>query len=150
QGLGGNTPLRVSDIDAIDYTTTALTVGGVDRKDDRSPYTDSYSFTVSQRVPWHGLVEVAYVGNQSQQRLIESGWGSDQTLVPPGAMLASNNDGRDPGTLTADNFRPLKGFSALPLATHGSFANYNSLQIKYIRTRGNAIINANYTYGKAM
>src|SRR5262249_54952142 len=116
----------------------------------KSPYTDSYSFTVSQRVPWHGLLEVAYVGNQSKDQLVSSGWRSDINLVPPGAMLAKNNDGRDPNGLVADNFRPLKGFSALPLATHGSFANYNSLQVKYIRTRGNAIINANYTYGKAM
>ena len=32
----------------------------------RTPYTDSYSFTISQRVPWSGLLEVAYVGNQSR------------------------------------------------------------------------------------
>ncbi|MGH9719417.1 MAG: carboxypeptidase regulatory-like domain-containing protein [Bryobacteraceae bacterium] len=150
QGIGGNTPLRVSDIDSIDYATTALAVGGVSRTDDRSPYTDSYSFTISQRVPWHGLLEVAYVGNQSKDLLIQNGWRADINLVPPGAMLANNNDGRDPNSLTADNFRPLRGFSGLPLANHGSYANYNSLQVKYIRTRGNAIINANYTYGKAM
>jgi hypothetical protein len=150
QGIGGNTPLRVSDIDKIDYATTALTVGGVDRRDDKSPYTDSYSFTISQRVPWHGLLEVAYVGNQSKDQLIQSGWGSDINMVAPGAMLSKNNDGKDPNGLIADNFRPLKGLSSLPLATHGSYANYNAMQVKYIRTRGNAIINANYTYGKAM
>ncbi len=34
-------------------------------------------------------------------------------------MLASKNGGVDPNSLTADNFRPLKGFSDLNLATNG-------------------------------
>jgi hypothetical protein len=157
QGLGwvnGNTatnnPLKLADIDKIDYSTSALGTGAVDGKDDRSPYTDSYSFTVSQRIPWHGLLEVAYVGNQSKDLAISSGWGSDINMIKPGAMLSANNAGRDPASLVADSFRPLPGFQSLPLATHGSYSNYNAMQVKYIRQRGSTIINANYTYGKAM
>ena len=38
----------------------------------------------------------------------------------------------------------------LPLATHNLYANYNSLQVKYMRTKGRAVINMNYTFGKAL
>ena len=56
----------------------------------------------------------------------------------------------DPNSLTADNFRPLKGFSDLNLATNKGYANYNALQMTWVRTKGRYTINMNYTYGKAM
>ncbi len=150
QGTGGNTPLLASELDSLNVNGTALSTGAVDRKDDRSPYTDSYSFTVSQRVPGSALVEIAYVGNSSRNLLNQSGVGSDINLVPVGAMLSSKNGGVDPNGLNANNFRPLLGFGSLPLATHNLFANYNSLQAKYMRTKGRAVINVNYTFGKAL
>ncbi len=111
QGTGGNTPLLASEIDTLNFTSAALSTGAVDSKDDNDPVTDSYSFTVSQRVPGSGLVEVAYVGNQSRNLLNTSGgYGSDINLVPVGAMLSSNNNGVDPASLNANNFRPLAGF----------------------------------------
>ncbi len=150
QGTGGNTPLLASELDTLNFNTTALGTGAVDRKDDKNPVTDSYSFTISQRVPWSGLVEVAYVGNQTRNMSNNSGVGSDVNLVPVGAMLSSKNGGVDPGNLNANNFRPLPGFAGLPLATNNLFANYNSVQTKYTRTKGNAVITANYTFGKAL
>ena len=42
-------------------------------RDDKQPYTDSWSFTVAQRTPWQGLLEVAYIGNRSRD-LPSSGW----------------------------------------------------------------------------
>ena len=33
--------------------------------DDQQPRTQSYSFTVAERLPWHSLLEVAYVGSKS-------------------------------------------------------------------------------------
>ena len=56
----------------------------------------------------------------------------------------------DPNSLTADNFRPLLGFSDLNLATNNGYANYNALQMTWVRTKGRYTINMNYTYGKAM
>jgi hypothetical protein len=150
QGTGGNTPLLANEIDTLNFATSALSIGGVDRKDDKSPYTDSYSFTISQRVPGSGLLEVAYVGNSSRDLLNQSGAGSDINLVPVGAMLSSKNNGADPNGLNANNFRPLLGFAGLPLATHNTYANYNSMQVKYLRTKGRAVLNMNYTFGKAL
>jgi hypothetical protein len=60
------------------------------------------------------------------------------------------NQGVDPNSLTADNFRPLKGFSSLNLATNKGYANYNALQMTWVRTAGRYTVNANYTFGKAM
>src|SRR5207253_8896348 len=94
--------------------------------------------------------EVAYVGNRSRDLAQSGGQGSDINLVPAGTLLASKNGGVDPNGLTADNFRPLKGFSNIGLATNGLYSNYNALQTTWIRTKGRYVANLNYTYGKAM
>jgi hypothetical protein len=146
----GNTALLAKSLDTLAYSAAALSTGAVDSKDDKDPVTDSYSFTISRRVPGSALLEVSYVGNQTRNILNQAGAGSDINLVPVGAMLSSKNNGVDPNTLNANNFRPLPGFAGLPLATNNLYQNYNSMQIKYLRTKGRTVINANYTYGKAL
>lgn len=153
RSLGANingVPVLAKNLDTLNVADQATSPSAVDSKDDRQPYTDSYSFTVSQRMPWSSLLEVAYVGNQSKDLQVSGGAGANINLVPVGAMLASKNGGVDPNSLTADNFRPLKGFSDLNLATNLSYANYNALQVTWVRTKGRYTINMNYTYGKAM
>ena len=153
RSLGANVngiPVLARNLDTLNVADQASSPSAVDSKDDRQPYTDSYSFTVSQRLPWSSQLEVAYVGNQSRDLGMSSGAGSNINLVPVGAMLASRNGGVDPNSLTADTFRPLLGFSDLNLATNKGYANYNALQVTWIRTRGRYTINMNYTYGKAM
>src|SRR5262249_51185529 len=127
-----------------------------DSKDDKQPYTDSYSFTVAQRTPWSGLLEVAYVGNRTRDIPSSGNGGSlgfntfNINNVPVGAMLASRNGGADPNTLTATDFRPLLGFSDLYLATNNGYSNYNGLQVTWARTHGRYTLDFNYTYGKAL
>ena len=150
RSLGANVngqPLLAKNLDTLNVADQASSPSAVDSKDDKQPYTDSYSFTISQRLPWSSLLEVAYVGNQSRDLGITAGAGSNINLVPVGAML---NQGVDPNSLTADNFRPLKGFSALNLATNKGYANYNAMQLTWIRTKGRYTVNMNYTFGKAM
>jgi hypothetical protein len=149
QGVGGG-PLLARQLDSLNFASAALSPAAVDSRDDRQPYTDSYSFTVSQRTPWSSLLEVAYVGNRSRDLGQTNGQGSDINLVPAGTLLASKNGGVDPNSLTPDNFRPLKGFSNIGLATNGLYSNYNALQTTWVRTKGRYVINLNYTYGKAM
>ncbi len=143
-------PLMARDLDTLNFSSAALSPGAVDSKDDRSPLTKSYSFTIAQRLPWSSLLELAYVGNDSTDLAFSGGVGSSLNLVPVGAMLSSNNGGVDPNTLIANNFRPLKGFSNVNLATHGTYANYNSLQATWTRTKGRYTLNLNYTFGKAL
>jgi hypothetical protein len=150
RNLGANingVPVLAKNLDTMNVADQASSPSAVDSKDDRQPYTDSYSFTLSQRLPWSSLLEVAYVGNQSRDLGITAGAGSNINLVPVGAML---NQGVDPNSLTADNFRPLKGFSDLNLATNKAYSNYNAMQLTWIRTKGRYTINMNYTFGKAM
>jgi hypothetical protein len=94
---------------------------------------------------------MAYVGNRSRDLPNTSaGYGSDINLVPAGAMLSSNNGGVNPNNLTANNFRPLAGFADVELATNNLYANYNALQVTWVRSKGRYNINMNYTFGKAM
>jgi hypothetical protein len=151
--LGNNVngqPLFANMIPTLNFSSQALSPAAVDSKDDRQPYTDSYSVTIDQRLPWSSLFSIAYVGNRSRDLGYSSGAGSNINLVPIGAMLSSNNGGVDPNSLTANDFRPLKGFSDLNLATNGTYANYNALQTTWVRTKGRYVLNFNYTFGKAM
>ena len=146
----GNTPLNVSHLDTVAPNIGALSIGGVDSKDDRDPVTDSYSFTINRVVPWSGLIEVSYVGNQTRDLLNQSGYGSDVNLIKPGTMLSSNINGLDPNAQNANSYRPLQGFGGVALATNNLYANYNSVQTSYRRSKGGAVFNMNYTFGKAM
>ena len=145
------TNLYAKNLDTVNFGSQALSPAAVDSKDDRQPYTDSYSFTVSQRLPWSSLLEVAYVGNQSKELPVNGGGAtSNINLVPVGSMLGSKNGGSDPNSLNIDSFRPLKGFSDLNLATNSAYANYNAVQITWVRSKGRYTINANYSFSKAM
>jgi hypothetical protein len=152
--LGNNVttgvPTLARNLSSINVAAQASSPSAVDSKDDKQPYTDNYNVTVSQRTPWSGLLEVAYVGNNSHSLANSSGAGSNINLVPVGALLSSKNGGVDPNSLVANNFRPMLGYSDLYLATNNAYANYNSLQVTWVRTKGRYTINMNYTYGKAM
>ncbi len=143
----GSAPLYASQLDTINVNSVASSPAAVDSTDNRQPYTDSYSFTVAQRLPFSSLMEVAYVGNNSHDLANSTGAGSNINLVPVGSML---NQGVDPNSLNANNFRPYLGYSDLYQATNNAVANYNALQITWVRSKGRYNINANYTFGKAL
>ncbi len=146
----GGANLFAKNLDTLNFSSAALSPAAVDSRDDRQPYTDSYSVNIDQRTPWSGLLEVGYVGNRSRDLPVSSGAGSNINLIPVGAMLSSKNGGVDPNNLNANLFRPLLGFSDLGLATNKLWANYNSMQVTWVRTRGRYNLNLNYTFGKAM
>ena len=139
------------ELDTLNFSSAALSPGAVDKGDDKQPLTKSYSFTIAQRLPWSSLLEVAYVGNQSTNLLNTSGGqGPNVNLVPLGAMLSSNNGGVDPNSLYANNFRPIKAYSDINLATNNLYANYNSMQATWARTRGRYTLSLNYSFAKAL
>jgi Carboxypeptidase regulatory-like domain len=159
RSLGANVngvPVLARNLDTLNVADQASSPSAVDSKDDKQAHTDSYSFTISRRLPLSSLLEVSYVGNSTSDIPSSGNGGSagfntlNINLVPVGAMLASKNGGVDPNSLTADNFRPLKGFSDLYLATNNAYSNYNSMQVTWVRTKGRHTINANYTFGKAL
>ncbi|HLJ12966.1 MAG TPA: carboxypeptidase-like regulatory domain-containing protein [Bryobacteraceae bacterium] len=142
----GNQALVARNLSSIPFTAEPAAPSAVDSKDDRQPYTDSYSFTISQRMPWTSLLEVSYVGNQSNDLQNTAGAGSNINLVPVGAMLSQTN----PATANANNFRPFLGYGDINLATNNLYANYNALQVTWARQKGRFIIQMNYSYQKAL
>ena len=143
-------------LSTVNFSSVASGPSAVDSTDNKEPYTDSYSFTVSRQLPFSSLLEVAYVGNRTRDIPSAGNGGTlginslNINLVPKGALLSSNNGGKDPNSLNADLFRPLLGYSDLYVTTANGYTNYNSLQVTWVRSKGRYSINMNYTYGKAM
>jgi hypothetical protein len=139
----------LKEIDAMDPGQgQRLAVQAVDKDDDRSPYTDTYSFTISQRIFGGSLLEAAYVGNRSREIQNNGGPGNNINAVPAGALLRPGVG--DPNAAPYDAFRPLPGFQDLRIATHGLWANYNSMQVTWLMVKNKYNINLNYTYGKSL
>jgi len=154
----GNKPLYVSNPNFTNLATLGFAgqpgaPGAVDSADDRQPYTDSYSFTISQRTPWRGLLEIGYVGNQSHDLQSGGGYGSNVNLVPVGALFKPDPTGApatDPFNATANNYRPFLGYSDINQVTHNLYANYNAFQLTWLHQGSRGVIQFNYTLGKGL
>jgi hypothetical protein len=142
----GNQALLARNLSSIPFTAEPSAPSAVDSRDDKQPYTDSYSFTISQRLPWTSLLEVAYVGNQSHDLQNTAGAGSNINLVPAGALFGQAN----PASADANLFRPFQGYQDVNLATNNLYANYNALQVTWARQKGRYTLQLNYSYQKAM
>jgi hypothetical protein len=142
----GNQRLLASNLATIPFTATPAAPSAVDSRDNRQPYTDSYSATISQRLPWASLLELAYVGNQSHDLQNSSGAGANINLVPAGAMFAAAN----PAQANANSYRPIQGYGDINLTTHNLYANYNAMQVTWARQKGRYTIQLNYAFQKAM
>jgi hypothetical protein len=138
--------LFTSDLSCLNVAASPASPAAVDSRDDKQPYTDSYSFTITQKAPWQSYLEVAYVGNRSRDIANSGGAGSNINLVPLGAMLTASN----PANANANLYRPLQGYSDLNEATNNLYGNYNSMQVTWMRHAGRYTIQANYTLQKAL
>jgi len=151
QSTLNGTPIYMSQLNSsFPISSSAAGAAAVNANDNKQPYTDSYSFTIAQKLPWSSLMEVSYVGNASNDLQNTGNVGVNINLIPVGAMLSGVNGGADPNALNQNPFRPIKGFGDLALVDNNLYANYNSMQITWMRTKGRYTINMNYTYGKAM
>ncbi len=153
QPVGVETPTLDSvNISQIQTAASGLTLpfgtGAVSPTDDHSPLTTSYSFTVSQRLPFSSLLEVSYVGNQSKYGLNQQGVGTNVNVIAAGTLLKI---GKDPnvgsGEYTYGNY-PI--YQTISVANHNLSSNYNSLQVSWVRQKGNYDIAFNYTYSKSL
>jgi Carboxypeptidase regulatory-like domain len=144
----GDKRLLASQLNTIPFTAAPATPTAVLSTDDKQPYTDSYSFTLSQKMPWSSLLEVAYVGNRSRdiQNAGVGGYGSNINLVPVGAMFSATN----PGLANPNDYRPYQGYSDISLAVNNLYANYNAMQLTWAHQGSYATLQLNYTFGKAL
>jgi hypothetical protein len=142
----GNNQLLARNLNTASFTAVPSTPSGVSSTDSREDNTTAYNLTLSQKTPWSGLLEIAYIGNVSRDLQSTGGAGSNINLVPLGAMLSASN----PGTANPNNYRPYLGYSDLNLAVNNLYSNYNALQVTWAHQTKDSIIQLNYNWSKAM
>ena len=128
--------------------------GILTKGDDRTPYTWTYNFTVSQRAPWRSVVEVQYSGNRSEDMMLR-GPLSNINLIPLGAFFRANpKTGQimDPSAsgFPTNDYRPLQNYTDLTLIGHGSYSNYNALMLSWQKQSGPVTFTSNYTFSKVL
>jgi hypothetical protein len=171
----------------VSGTGNGATISVFPQGDNRTPYVMDWNITVSEALPWRSVFEASYVGNKSQNELINGGNGGIDNLnnfIPgsfflPDPVLGINVSTAPPtcnnsnplvnstfcastpnyaieemtknGNGFAENhFRPLKNYTNVNLITHGSYANYNSLQLSWQKQSGPITFLTNYTFSKVL
>jgi hypothetical protein len=153
------------------------TVYGLQQGDNKTPLTMNWNVTISQALPWRSVLEVSYVANKSQNEWIDGGNGKLQDLnnIPAGGLYATdpvqglkispnspNCTSPNPllnftgcnksytTTFNSNDYRPLTNYQDIYLLSHGSYANYNSLQVSWQKQSGPLTFLTNYTFGKVL
>jgi hypothetical protein len=149
--------LFVAYLSCLNVAATPASPAAVSSTDNDQPYTDSWSFTIGQQTPWQGYFEASYLGNRSRDQINggNNNYGSDINIVPYGAMLSTTdpvtgNPNTNPGNANANDWRPLQGYSNLPVFVNNLYDNYNALQLSWVRHAGRYTVQANYTYQKSL
>jgi Carboxypeptidase regulatory-like domain len=152
---------------------------GLDASDYGQPMTQAYNLTVDQRLPWNSQLEVAYVGSMTSQ-LVDGGEDisgssftnlTDQNKTPKGALFLPdpvtgvtatnpenvtenpNGAGETATTNTLADYHPLGlayGTNAVFELENSAYANYNGLQVAWIKTTGHLTFNLNGTWSKML
>jgi hypothetical protein len=143
---------------------TAAGLGGnlgvLQQGDGRTPYTESYNFTVSQALPWRSILEIEYTGSRSRDLLV-TGNGTNTPYLgnlnktPLGAYFLPdpitgvvNNPAT--GAIPYQDYRPYQNYQTMMLVSHGSYQNYNALMASWNKKAGPATLMVNYTFGKVL
>ncbi len=152
---------------------------GLDPSDYGQPMTQAYNLTVDQKLPWNSQLEVAYVGSMTSQ-LVDGGEDisgssftnlTDQNKTPKGALFAPdpvtgtlstnpenvtenpNGAGEMATGNTLADYHPLGlayGTNAVFELENSAYANYNGLQVAWIKTTGHLTFNLNGTWSKML
>jgi len=138
---------------------SAVTPGNVvvlNPNDSLQPMTQSYSFTVSQRMPWSSTAEVSYVGNRARDLSNYNSSVGNLNIVPYGTMLDPANLGLFGTTGHVANdpseqaLHPYSLFQQIHQISHFEYSNYNSLQTSWNKQSGHGNWLINYTFSKSL
>jgi hypothetical protein len=152
-------------INPSDYSVDVLSDNDTVR-----PVYFTYNATISQRLKWNSLLEVAYVGSNSQNLSTYSASGggyneaSDINLIPQGYMFQSSpafclcdlptSLGADSisalNTAGQDYYRPFPFYQHIYALKHDFYSNYNSMQVSWNKSSGMVQFGANYTFSKTL
>jgi hypothetical protein len=153
------------------------TVYALQQGDNKTPLTMNWNVTISQALPWRSVLEVSYVANKSQNEWVDGTNGKlgDLNNINPGRFFGNdpvqglkitpstpnctannpllNFTGCNASYTTAFNsndYRPMNTYQDIYLLNHGSYANYNSLQVSWQKQSGPITFLTNYTFSKVL
>jgi hypothetical protein len=179
-GLGGAFPLSSLNNSgaalACNTNTQTLcpSILALSPTDDQQPLTETYSFSVSQRLPTDVVFNIAYVGNQSthlltdnaSQNVVQSEDLRDINAIPIGSFFKPDPNPNSPyfgqsyspnsppnsATLSQqiqNDYRPYTEYAHIGIPRHIAYANYNGLQTSLNKQKGRLNYGLNYTWSKA-
>jgi hypothetical protein len=163
--LSVSTPSLNSFANAADYTPSVTlgqngNVTALMKGDNRTPYTQSYNVTVSQRGPIGSVFEFSYSGNVTRNELLD-GQGqipalSNLNKIPVGALFGPDPitgityvPGQVPNGSLQD-YRPYQNYQVLNVVHHASYSNYNAFVASVQKQRGAVTLQINYTFSKVL
>jgi Carboxypeptidase regulatory-like domain len=135
---------------------TGITV--MNMGDERTPWTQSWNVTISQRAVWNSLVEVQYVGNNTQDGLLGGGTNGNLgnidniglgAFYKPDPITGVINNPFAGGFPTNDYY-PYHNYTAINLVSHGSYSNYNAFITSWQKQTGQVTWTANYAFSKVL
>jgi hypothetical protein len=146
-------PLPAGQLPTPTGSGVPLTISGVvDARDKKNPYTNTYSVSIDQRLPFKLQTEVSYVGSGTH----DTQTSMDVNAIPLGSMpmqlpqspycvSAVTN-----GDWCAYHFRPYQNYESITdTETYGK-SRFDSLQVSVQRNTGFLTLLINYTYSKAL
>ncbi len=128
----------------------------LDPTDSEQPLVESYSFTISQRMPWASTAEVAYVGNRGRDLSNYNTSVGQLNYLPSGTLLESQNlhlfgtTGAISNSPNDQALLPYPSYESMPQILHEEYSNYNSLQASWNKQSGHGNWLMNYTFSKAL
>jgi len=128
--------------------------GILQKGDSRTPYTWTYNFTISQRLPWRSVAEIQYSGNQSHDLMLH-GPLSNIDLIPQGAFFKPDpktgqiNDPASP-SFPVNDYYPLGNYTGITLVGHGSYSYYNAMILTWQKVTGRVLFTTNYAFSKVL
>lgn len=156
----------------------AGSIYAVPYNDYEMPTTKAWNLTVDRRLPWHTLLDVAYVGNLTQHLLMggeSDGAGiggtefSNVNKIPLGGLFgadpvtnaAAPADPDNTATYTLQDYYPYSGCvtgggcygygtNQVYVHQHTGYSNYNGLQVAWLKQVGHFSFDFNYTWSKAL
>lgn len=129
-------------------------INTLDPRDSEMPETQSYSFTVSQRVPWASTAEFSYVGNTASYL---NNWNNNLgglnniaagTLFSHPEIFGTLSTPISNPNITA--FRPYQSYGTIHEVNHNQYSNYNAFQASWNKQTGHLTWLLNYTFSKSL
>jgi Carboxypeptidase regulatory-like domain len=140
--------------------TAPVGVSGTIRDGNKQPLTYRYQFAIQRELPWHIILDAAYVGDTTKN--LGQDW--DFNAIPAGAQFRPENrdlsipdsttvglqpNKPNPGALPDVFLRPIRGFGSINVSSPTGKSWYDSLQMQLSRRFiGGFELGGAYTWAK--